>query len=71
MTDEEPKIAELSEDEVGKVRALEGELGENVVIIAYDRPLQPATLSQEQVDKLMEVEQELPDAYLVAYRKPS
>ena len=64
-----PKTAVLGDEELAKVRALEKELGEDVVIIAYDKPLEPARLNREQQDRLMDVEATLPSAYLVAYRK--
>jgi len=70
VSQESPRIAVLGDEELAKVRALEQELGPDVLIIAYDKPLEPARLSREQVDKLMGVEAELPQAYLVAYRRP-
>lgn len=70
MSDDEVKLAVLDDEAVAKVRALEKELGENVVVIAYDRPLELARLSQEQLDRLTDVERTLPNAYLVAYLKP-
>ena len=70
MSNDEVKLAILDDDALGKVRALEGELGDNVVIVAYDRPLELARLNQEQMDKLSDVERTLPQAYLVAYLKP-
>jgi hypothetical protein len=68
--EEDLKIAELSDDEVARVRALEEELGENIVILAYDKPLSPARLTEEQVARVMEVEAEMGHSFLVAYRKP-
>ena len=70
MSGDAPKIAVLGDEDLARVRALEEELGEDVVIIAYDKPLEPARLNREQVDKLTDVELTLPAAYLVAYRKP-
>ena len=70
MTEDAPKMAVLTDEEVAKVRELEQELGEEVVVLAYDKPLEPARLSRELQDKLMDVEATLPRAYLVAYRKP-
>ena len=70
MSGDDPKIAVLNDEELAKVRELERELGEDVVILAFDKPLEPARLNREQVDKLMDVELTLPPAYLVAYRKP-
>lgn len=70
MAGSDPKIAVLTDQELARVRALEQELGEDVVIIAYDKPLEPARLTREQMDKISDLEQELQHAYLVAYRKP-
>lgn len=70
MSNDEVKLAVLDDEAVAKVRALERELGENVVVLAYDRPLELARLSPEQLDRLTEVERTLPHAYLVAYLKP-
>ena len=70
MSGDDPKIAVLNDEELAKVRELERELGEDVVILAFDKPLEPARLNREQVDKLMDVELTLPTAYLVAYRRP-
>ena len=70
MPNDEVKLAILDDEGVQKVRGLEKDLGENVVVVAYDRPLELARLNQEQLDKLTDVERTLPDAYLVAYLKP-
>ena len=70
MSNDEIKLAILDDEGVQKVRGLEKDLGENVVVVAYDRPLELARLNQEQLDKLTDVERTLPDAYLVAYLKP-
>jgi hypothetical protein len=67
---DEVKLAILDDEAVRKVRELEQALGENVVVVAYDRPLELARLNQEQLDKLTDVERSLPHAYLVAYLKP-
>lgn len=70
MSEQEMRLAELSDEEVAQLRSLEAELGESVVILAYERPLRPATLTEDQVAKLMELELNLGRAYLIAYRKP-
>ena len=70
MSNDEVKLAILDDESLAKVRALEEELGANVVVVAYDRPLELARLNQEQMDKLTDVERTLPTAYLVAYLKP-
>jgi hypothetical protein len=71
MSENEPKMAVLTDEEVATVRALEQELGEEVVILAYDKPLEPARLNRDQQDRLTDVEAALPRAYLVAYRRPA
>lgn len=70
MADNQPKLAVLDEEALAKVRALEEALGPNVVVLAYDRPLEVARLTPEQVDQVMEVERQIPNAYLVVYVKP-
>ena len=70
MNDDQVKLAILDDEALIKVRALERELGGNVVVVAYDRPLELARLNQEQMDTLTDVERTLPNAYLVAYLKP-
>jgi hypothetical protein len=70
MTREEPQLAVLEDDEVQELRTLEDELGENVVILAYEKPLELANLNEDQLAKLWEMEQKLGHACLVAYRKP-
>ncbi len=70
MGKEEVRIAILSAEEVARVEALERELGEDYVVIAYDKPLQPAELDDEQLRELRRAEAEIGKAYLVAYKKP-
>ena len=70
MPADEPKLAVLDDEAVAKVRALEEELGDNVVVVAYDRPLEPANLTAEQLEKVQDVEYGLVNTYLVAYRRP-
>lgn len=70
MADNQPKLATLDEAAVAKVRALEQALGPNLVVLAYDRPLEVARLTPEQVDQVLEVERQIPNAYLVVYLKP-
>lgn len=71
MPEMDLRFADLTEQQLARVRALEAELGEGVAVIAYDKPLQPASLSDDQIARLAEVEMDLGTAYLVAYRKPS
>ena len=69
MTEQaEPKVAMLGKDEVERVRHLEEELGE-VFVVAYEKPLRPAKLSDEQLAKLQGAEAEMGGVYLVAYEK--
>ena len=63
-------LIQLSEEQLAKLRAAEAALGENVVLLAYDRPLEPAHLTPEQMDLLHNLEAELRCAYVVAYRRP-
>ena len=62
-----PKVATLPHQAVAKVQAVEKKLG-NVYVIAYEHPVQPATLTQAQLAQLAKVEDEL-GVCLVAYRK--
>ena len=62
-----PKVAALPADAVSKVRAVEQKLG-GVYVIAYEHPVQPATLTPQQLAELTKVEDEL-GVCLVAYRK--
>jgi len=66
-----PKPAVLSDEELSKVRALEAKLGDNVVVVAYAKTLQPAKLKPTDLQRLKKVEQELKHVYLVAWSKPS
>ncbi len=70
MSEQSVKVAMLGTDEVAKVRALEEKLGDDYVVLAYDKPLEPAELTDEQLTQLKDVEAELDTAYLVAYKKP-
>jgi len=70
MADPEAQFAALSEEQLAKLRAVEAALGDNVVLLAYDRPLEPAHLTPEQMDLLCDLEAELGCAYVVAYRRP-
>ena len=64
------KLAMLDDEALAKVRALEQDLGDNVLVVAYDRPLEPANLTPEQLEKVNDVEYGLSNTYLVVYRKP-
>jgi hypothetical protein len=70
MNNEGVKPAVLDDESLQSVRTLEQSLGGNVVVVAYDRPLEYARLDPAQLEKLTSVEQRLPQTYLVAYRKP-
>ncbi len=62
-----PPVAALSAEALTKVKALEETLG-GVYVIAYEKPLAPAHLTQEQLDALQALESEL-GVCLIAYRK--
>lgn len=65
---ESAKYASLSPDEEQVLHEIEDDLG-NVYVIAYDQPLMPARLSDEQLQQLREAENKMHDKVLVAYRK--
>jgi hypothetical protein len=71
MVDQATKPAVLDDEELTKLRALESKLGDSVVLVAYDKPLQPADLSPQQLDQLKKIEQEMGRVFLVAWKKPS
>ena len=62
-----PKVAALPPQAVAKVQDIEKKLGA-VYVIAYEHPVQPATLTPQQLAELSKVEDEL-GVCLVAYRK--
>jgi hypothetical protein len=64
----QPKIAMLGKEQVEKVRKLEEELGD-VYVVAYEKPLRPAKLTDEQLAKLQAAEKEMEGVYLVVYEK--
>jgi len=70
MPQDAPKLAMLNAQQVAKVRELEAQLGDDVVILAYDKPLEPAELTDEQVEKIKQAEAELEKVYLVVYKNP-
>jgi hypothetical protein len=61
-----PKVAALAKDGVAKVQAVEKKLG--TYVIAYEQPVEPASLTAEQLKELERLEGEL-GVCLVAYRK--
>ncbi len=69
MHHDEAKPAVLEEGQVRRLQDFEHELGEDAVVIAYPRTLEPVELTPEQVKRLREVEEEL-GVYLVAWRRP-
>ena len=62
----QPKVATLAGDAVAKVQAVEKKLG--AYVIAYEHPVQPASLTPEQLAELTRLEDEL-GVCLVAFRK--
>ncbi len=69
MNHEQPKPAVLDENQVHRVQQFEHELGDDAVVIAYAKALEPAELTPKQLDRLREVEKEL-GVYLVAWKRP-
>ncbi len=69
MNDHEPRPAVLNEDQVHRVQQFEHDLGDDSVVIAYAKTLEPAELTPEQLDRLRKIEQEL-GVYLVAWKRP-
>ena len=57
-------IAQLDEERLAKVHALENELG--VLLVAYDQEPQLADLTEEQLGRLQAVEKEI-GVYLLAF----
>jgi hypothetical protein len=68
MHHDDVKPAVLDEGQVARLQKFEHELGEEAVVIAYSKTLEPVELTPEQVKRLREVEEEL-GVYLVAWRK--
>ena len=64
----EPKIAQLGRQQVERVQELERDLGD-VFVVAYEKPLRPAKLTDEQLAKLQAAEEKTGGVYLVAYEQ--
>jgi hypothetical protein len=60
-----PSLAMLSAGQVAIVEQLERDLG-GLFVLAYERPLQPATLTPDQIERIRKAEREL-GTCLVAY----
>lgn len=60
------KFAELTESQIEEIRKLE-ELWKNIIIVAYEKPLEPARLSFKQFEKIQSLEKES-GVVLVAYK---
>jgi hypothetical protein len=60
------KLARLTQTQLEEIRKLE-ERWSNVVLLAYEKPVQLAKLSREQLKKVQALEKEL-GVVLVAYR---
>lgn len=70
MTEEQKRrLASLTPDQEQKVREVEQALGD-VYVIAYEQPLVPAHLEEDELRTLQQAESELPGIVLVAYQKP-
>ena len=68
MEGQMPRIASLTPEQERKVQDVEKALG-SVYVIAYDQPLAPARLADDELETLQDVEKEMPGVVLVAYRK--
>jgi hypothetical protein len=60
------RLAKLTESQIREIRKLE-ERWENIVVLAYEKPREPARLSSKQLEKIRTLEKELKVA-LVAYK---
>jgi len=70
MNNHEARPAVLEEGEVHRLQQFEHDLGDDAVVIAYAKTLEPAELTPEQLRRLRQLEREL-GVYLVAWRKPA
>ena len=68
MPHHRPRPAMLDDAELARVKRLEDELGDDAVVVAYAKTLEPAELSAEQLERLRKMEEEL-GVYLVAWKK--
>lgn len=60
------KFAKLTESQIEEIRKFEARW-KNLVLLAYEKPIEPANLSSEQVKQIQRLEKEL-NVTLVAYR---
>jgi hypothetical protein len=60
------RLAKLTQAQLEEIRKFE-ERWNNVVLLAYEKPVEPAKLSREQLKKVQTLEKEL-GVTLVAYR---
>jgi hypothetical protein len=60
------KLAKLTDDQLQEIRKFEKRWN-NVMLLAYEKSAEPATLSPEQLDKIRSLEKEL-GVVIVAYR---
>lgn len=66
MSEERPKVGELSAEGISRMQSLEREMG--VILLAwYQQPAEHAKLSEAQVEKLQELERSL-KATVIAYK---
>jgi hypothetical protein len=70
MSHHTPAPAVLDDDKLAKVKQLEGELGDDSVVVAYTNALQPAELRAEQLARLKQMEEAL-GVLLVAWKRPT
>jgi hypothetical protein len=70
MPNESLKPAMLSAQQLAKLKSLESEIGDDVVVIAYAKAEEPAKLEDAKLKKLQETEKELGGVYLIAWKRP-
>jgi hypothetical protein len=61
------RLAKLTDCQLEEIRRLE-QRWKNVVLMVYEKPAEPATISPEQLKKIQKLEKEL-GVILVAYRQ--
>ncbi len=61
------KIAKLTDSQLEEIRKLEKRM-KDIVLVAYEKPTDPARLTTQQLEKIRSLEKEL-GVILVAYRQ--
>jgi len=62
--------AVLNDAELTKLRALETRFGDGIVLVAYDKPLEPADLRGDQLEQVKSLESAIGHVFVVAWKKP-